>query len=195
MNRVDRLMAYLLMFQSRGLMRAQDFAAQFEISERTVYRDIQALSEVGVPIAAMPGEGYRLMDGYYLPPITFTPEEARALFLAVSMLDGFTVAGKTNYCRLRQAPRVFRLDRINRLRPLSKTFIPHEIDDQKPIPGKTTVVVRFDADIVRWVRERRHFSYASEQIEPNGNVIMTFRPRNTDQLISWLLSWGDSIEL
>ncbi|MCP5094440.1 MAG: WYL domain-containing protein, partial [Chloroflexi bacterium] len=99
------------------------------------------------------------------------------------------------YCRLRQAPRVFRLDRINRLRPLSKTFIPHEIDDQKPIPGKTTVVVRFDANIVRWVRERRHFSYASEQIEPNGNVIMTFRPRNTDQLISWLLSWGDSIEL
>ena len=71
MNRVDRLLGYLLLFQSRGLMRAQDFAAQFEISERTVYRDIQALSEVGVPIAAMPGEGYRLLEGYYLPPVTF----------------------------------------------------------------------------------------------------------------------------
>ncbi|MCI0396516.1 MAG: YafY family transcriptional regulator, partial [Chloroflexi bacterium] len=95
MNRVDRLMAYLLLFQSRGLMRAQDFARRFEISERTVYRDIQALGEVGVPIAAMPGEGYRLMPGYYLPPIAFSPEEARALFLAVSMLSGFTTAGDT----------------------------------------------------------------------------------------------------
>ena len=83
-------MGYLLLFQSRGLMRAQDFADQFEISERTVYRDIQALSEVGVPIMAMPGEGYRLMDGYYLPPIVFTPEEARALSLAVSMMTGLT---------------------------------------------------------------------------------------------------------
>jgi predicted DNA-binding transcriptional regulator YafY len=64
MNRVDRLMAYLLLFQSRGLLRAQDFAQEFEISERTVYRDIQALCEVGVPIVAMPGEGYRLMEGY-----------------------------------------------------------------------------------------------------------------------------------
>jgi predicted DNA-binding transcriptional regulator YafY len=53
-------MAYLLLFQSRGLLRAQDFAQEFEISERTVYRDIQALSEMGVPIAAMPGEGYSL---------------------------------------------------------------------------------------------------------------------------------------
>lgn len=95
MNRIDRLMGYLIMLQSRELIRAQDIAKQFEISERTVYRDMQALSEVGVPISAMPGEGYRLMDGYYLPPIMFTPDEARALFLAVAMLDGFTSEGET----------------------------------------------------------------------------------------------------
>lgn len=88
-------MAYLLLFQSRGMMRAQDFAQRFEISERTVYRDIQALSEVGVPIVAMPGEGYRLMEGYYLPPVAFSPAEARALFLAVSMLAGFAAEGET----------------------------------------------------------------------------------------------------
>ena len=77
-------------------MRAADFAERFEISERTVYRDIQALCEVGVPIAAMPGEGYRLMDGYYLPPVSFTPAEARALALALSMLAGFTREGQTH---------------------------------------------------------------------------------------------------
>ena len=95
MNRVDRLMGYLLLFQSRGLLRARDFAARFEISERTVYRDIQALCEVGVPIVALPGEGYRLIEGYYLPPIVFSEGEARALFLAISMLTGLANAGPT----------------------------------------------------------------------------------------------------
>ncbi|HRV94571.1 MAG TPA: YafY family protein [Anaerolineae bacterium] len=95
MNRVDRLMGYLLLFQSRGLMRAQDFSQQFEISERTVYRDIQALCEVGVPIVAIPGEGYRLMEGYYLPPITFTANEARSLYLAIAMLSGWAKEGST----------------------------------------------------------------------------------------------------
>lgn len=96
MNRVDRLLGYLLLFQSRGLMRAQDFAAHFEISERTVYRDIQALCEVGVPISAAAGEGYRLMEGYYLPPITFTPEQARALALALDLFTSLTAEGPTH---------------------------------------------------------------------------------------------------
>ena len=113
MNRVDRLMGYLLLFQSRGLMRARDFAEQFEISERTVYRDIQVLSEVGVPIMAMPGEGYRLMEGFYLPPIAFSPEEARALYLAVSMLSGFSSPGET------QSAAVSALEKIRAVLPVT----------------------------------------------------------------------------
>ena len=95
MTRVDRLMAYLVMFQSRSLIRAQDLAERFEISERTVYRDIDALCQVGVPIYGVAGEGYRLMEGYYLPPVTFSPVEARALALALSMFMGFSVEGVT----------------------------------------------------------------------------------------------------
>ena len=96
MNRVDRLLGYLLIFQGRQLVRAQDLAARFEISERTVYRDIEALYEVGVPLVGMPGEGYQLMPGYYLPPIMFGETEAKALFLAIAMLTGFTEAGPTH---------------------------------------------------------------------------------------------------
>ncbi len=95
MTRVDRLIAYLVMFQSRSLIRAQDLAERFEISERTVYRDIDALCQVGVPIYGVAGEGYRLMEGYYLQPITFSVEEARALALALSMFKGFSVDGVT----------------------------------------------------------------------------------------------------
>jgi predicted DNA-binding transcriptional regulator YafY len=95
MNRIDRLLGYLLLFQGRGRLRARDFAERFEISERTVYRDMQALGEVGVPIVGAPGEGYRLMEGYTMPPIMFTQAEARALFLAVSMLTGLAKPGET----------------------------------------------------------------------------------------------------
>lgn len=95
MNRVDRLLGYLIIFQGKELVRAQDLAERFEVSERTVYRDVDALCELGVPLYGVAGEGYRLMEGYYLPPIMFNEDEARALFLAVSLLTSFTSDGPT----------------------------------------------------------------------------------------------------
>ncbi|NMA70582.1 MAG: YafY family transcriptional regulator [Firmicutes bacterium] len=84
MTKGDRLAAILITLQSRELVRAQELAERFEVSVRTIYRDMQALSEAGVPVMAIPGTGggYRLMDGYRLPPLTFTTEEALALLLA-----------------------------------------------------------------------------------------------------------------
>ena len=68
MNRVDRLFAITLLLQARRKIRARDLAEKFEINERTIYRDMAALSESGVPIVGTPGEGYELIEGYYLPP-------------------------------------------------------------------------------------------------------------------------------
>ena len=67
-------------------MRAQDLAATFEVSTRTIYRDITALYESGIPIVSLPGEGYELMEGFYLPPLVFTDNEAIALFLGAQLL-------------------------------------------------------------------------------------------------------------
>lgn len=92
MNRVDRLVAIILFLQSRKLVRAKDVAEHFEISMRTVYRDVKALCEVGVPIAAEAGEGYSLVDGYHLPPIMFTAEETSALFLGSKFVEKQTDA-------------------------------------------------------------------------------------------------------
>jgi predicted DNA-binding transcriptional regulator YafY len=75
-------MAMTLFLQGRRVSRAEDMAAHFEISLRTVYRDVAALSEAGVPIVAEAGIGYSLMHGYHLPPVMFTPEEAGALATA-----------------------------------------------------------------------------------------------------------------
>ena len=81
MNRIDRLLAIVLELQGGGAQRAEDLAATFETSVRTIYRDMQALSETGVPVVATPGVGYALMEGYFLPPLTFTADEATTLLL------------------------------------------------------------------------------------------------------------------
>jgi predicted DNA-binding transcriptional regulator YafY len=86
MNRIDRLFAILLLIQRKRRVRAIDLAQAFEVSERTIYRDMAALSESGVPIVALPGAGYELVEGYYLPPLLFTPDEAATLFLGMQML-------------------------------------------------------------------------------------------------------------
>lgn len=86
MNRIDRLFGILLILQNQPRVRAQDLAERFEVSKRTIYRDITALSEMGVPIVSLPGEGYELMEGFYLPPLIFTDDEAMALFLGAKLL-------------------------------------------------------------------------------------------------------------
>lgn len=87
MNRIDRLSAILIQLQSRPLVKAQDIATKFSISLRTVYRDIKALEEAGVPIIGEAGTGYRLMEGYKLPPAMFNQDEAAALLTAAKLME------------------------------------------------------------------------------------------------------------
>lgn len=86
MNRIDRLFAILLALQKQKRLRSQDLAEQFEVSKRTIYRDVLALNESGVPIVSLPGEGYELLEGYYLPPLNFSDSEAVALILGTQLL-------------------------------------------------------------------------------------------------------------
>ncbi len=90
MNRIDRVTAILIHLQSRKIVRAQDIAGRFGISLRTVYRDINTLSEAGVPIVGEAGVGYSIMDGYRLPPVMFTREEATAFLTAEKIVEKFT---------------------------------------------------------------------------------------------------------
>ncbi|CAG7643151.1 hypothetical protein PAESOLCIP111_04431 [Paenibacillus solanacearum] len=87
MNKTDRLLAIVLELQGRQVVRAEDLAARFETSVRTIYRDIQALSEAGVPIIGTTGTGYSLMEGYFLPPISFTIEEAVTLLIGTEFIE------------------------------------------------------------------------------------------------------------
>jgi predicted DNA-binding transcriptional regulator YafY len=87
MNRIDRLTAMLIHLQSKRVVRAEEMADRFEISIRTVYRDVRALMEAGVPIGSEAGKGYFIVDGYHLPPVMFTQDEAGAMLLAGKFVE------------------------------------------------------------------------------------------------------------
>src|SRR5262245_15714849 len=86
MNRLDRLFAITTTLQRKGTVRASELAETYEVSIRTIYRDIQALSEAGVPIISLPGQGYAISEGFFLPPLTFNQDEAVALALGIRLL-------------------------------------------------------------------------------------------------------------
>src|ERR1700748_2983005 len=87
MNRIDRISAILIQLQSRRVVKAGDIADRFNISLRTVYRDIKTLEEAGIPLIGEAGVGYSIMDGYRLPPVMFTREEATACLTAEKLME------------------------------------------------------------------------------------------------------------
>jgi predicted DNA-binding transcriptional regulator YafY len=287
MNRTDRLLGILLAFQARRDLRAEDLSSQFEVSVRTIYRDIQALSETGVPIAAMPGTGYRLLDGYFLPPLSFTADEAAILTLGGQFIrdrvdhELSRVAGEAlqkllsilpadrrraveqwqedlrfltfrdrsdtrelgelrlriqqrrvirllyhtrgrpspewrdvepvslvyagsawcvaAYCRLRQAPRLFRLDRIDQLEVLAERFTlesRHLLDPDcsDPLAHYPEARVQFEPRVERWVRERQPFTFLREERGGDGSIFV-YAVRDELELLSWFLSWGAAVEV
>jgi predicted DNA-binding transcriptional regulator YafY/DNA gyrase inhibitor GyrI len=86
-NRLDRISAILVWLQSRSVVRAADCAERFGVSVRTIYRDIRTLEQAGVPICGDAGVGYSLVDGYRLPPLMFTPQEALAFLTAEKFME------------------------------------------------------------------------------------------------------------
>lgn len=284
MNRIDRLFGILLILQNQPRSRAQDLAKKFEVSKRTIYRDITALSEMGVPIVSLPGEGYELMEGFYLPPLVFTDDEAIALFLGARLLGQQATGALTlkaeqalakiaaalpketrqrvesltriigfitpqdrfnldeprlvtlqhaiqhrrvihlryhsyhqnetterevephqlfysdgawyvsGYCRLRQDMRSFRLSRIEKLTLRIETFGTHV--PIKPETEWVTVQIRYTENIARWVRERQHYAFQSEETLPdNQGVRMTYRLNQLTEIIPWVLGWGAEAEV
>lgn len=83
-------MALLILLQSRRVVKAADVAEKFEVSLRTVYRDIQTLYNAGIPIIGEAGVGYSIVDGYRLPPVMFDDNEALALLTAEKFIGTLT---------------------------------------------------------------------------------------------------------
>ena len=131
-SRLARLTAILTQLQTTRLVTAPELARRYAVSVRTIYRDIRTLEQSGVPIVTEEGKGYRLMEHYRLPPITFTEGEANALILAEqlvlknpdsSLVDDYTAA----------------MDKV-------KAVLRHEMKDKAHLLTQRT---RFDQNVQR----------------------------------------------
>lgn len=118
MNRIDRLSGILNMLQSATAVKPKLITQRFGISLRTVYRDIKALEESGVPIAGDSRTGYSLVEGYKLPPLMFSEDEAFAFLAAEKLVDKFTDGGlktayKSGVDKIRSVMRVAQIDTLS----------------------------------------------------------------------------------
>lgn len=89
-KRFDRIVAILIQLQSSRIVKAQELADRFQVSLRTIYRDIRSLESSGVPILSEAGSGYSIMEGYRLPPVMFTREEAASFVAAEKLMEQMT---------------------------------------------------------------------------------------------------------
>jgi predicted DNA-binding transcriptional regulator YafY len=86
MKRLSRLIAILTQLQTKRILTSTALAEKFGVSIRTIYRDIKALELAGVPILTEDGKGYSLMEGYRIPPVMFTENEANSLITAEKLV-------------------------------------------------------------------------------------------------------------
>src|SRR5690625_2206261 len=90
LKRFDRLVAILIQLQSKKIVKSQELVERFDVSLRTIYRDIKTLEKAGVPLYGEAGVGYSLVNGYRLPPVMFTQREANSFMAAEKLMQQLT---------------------------------------------------------------------------------------------------------
>ena len=86
-SRLSRLTSILLKLQTKSCISVKQLSEEFQVSTRTIYRDIHSLEQSGVPIMLVEGQGYALMEGYIIPPVMLTESEANALIIAEKIIS------------------------------------------------------------------------------------------------------------
>lgn len=125
MNKMDRLMAIVIALQ-QGNQTASSLSAKLEVSRRTILRDIQTLTEIGVPIGAVsgPGGGYHLMEGFLLPPLQLSSREALCVLFALQGLTGYTDTpfNKERWTVMDKIRGILPMDTVQNINPILKSM-------------------------------------------------------------------------
>lgn len=175
MNRIDRLTGMILLLQTHRVITAERVADHFEISVRTVYRDLAALGEAGVPIVAEAGVGYSLMRGYHMPPVMFTEDEAAALFVSGEVTEqvadeSLRAALRSALLKVRSVLPKERHDFLNRLQPAVGVWLsPHDEEAGRPdcLMPLQQAVVRKRCAVLHYNAGSRG-EVTTRQVEPLG---------------------------
>lgn len=205
MNRIDRLTGMILLLQSHRVITAEQIAEHYEMSVRTVYRDLAALGEAGVPIVAEAGVGYSLMRGYHMPPVMFTEHEASALFMSGEVTeqvadDSLRGALRSALLKIRAVLPKERQDQLNRLKNAVGVWLssPRKDEEQRSImPLQQAVIQRRCVSLAYNAGGRGEIT--SRTVEPLGMMFYArewhliaycrlrseFRDFRLDRIVRW----------
>ena len=191
LNRLSRLTAILTFLQTKTMVTSTQLCERFEVSRRTIYRDIKSLMDSGVPIYAEEGKGYKLVDGYNLPPVMFSDEEAHALITAEKIIaqnkDQSLVVAHHNavekikaVLKVKDKNSVNQLaDRITNLTNLKKEITSNNLlDIQSAITKRRCIKIAYKASSVEKVTDRFIEPMAIYHTRDNWVVIAWCRLRN-----------------
>lgn len=178
-------MGIMTLLQSKKYCSGEQLSDKFRISIRTVYRDIKALSEIGIPVNFETGKGYFIAQGYFLPPLSFTSEEANALILLNTLADKFTDNSiiKHSYNALTKVKAVLRYADKEKADELSSQVNVYVTEDEKKqnawLTGiQNAIITKTVLQIDYRNNEGKH---SKREIEPVGLVFYT----NQWHLYAW----------
>lgn len=183
MNRIDRLNAILIHLQSKSRIPLAELEDRFELSRRTIFRDIRALIDAGVPIGGNAGEGYFIVEGYHLPPVVFDKNEASAILLGAKLIehqsDSHTSMAFQN--ALTKVKAVLRLADKEFLDELEKkiSIIPSPVIEKGGFPDSHLSEIQYAIASHRTLMIEYYSSYSdsttTREIEPLGLVYYSNR--------------------
>ncbi|MGL1890921.1 MAG: WYL domain-containing protein [Spirochaetaceae bacterium] len=95
MKKIERLLTIVLALKNYGKMTAKDLSNLIEVNIRTIYRDMDAISQMDIPLIASPGSagGYEIMESYFIPSISLTKDEILALLISKKLIDTVEIPG------------------------------------------------------------------------------------------------------
>jgi predicted DNA-binding transcriptional regulator YafY len=179
MNRIDRLFGILTLLQARKFVQAETIAEKYCISIRTVYRDIKALGELNIPVSHEPLKGYFILQGYFLPPLSFTSEEANALILMTSLASRFTDRSVTRHgeAALEKIKSVLKQSENEGASQLEKQISIYVPEEETELKGNLNTIQK--AIIKKTILEIEYTNNLSikaiRRIEPIGLTFYTFQ--------------------
>ncbi|MCF8247879.1 MAG: YafY family transcriptional regulator [Saprospiraceae bacterium] len=188
MNRTDRLMGLVAHLQSKKYQTAGQLAEHFGMSERTVYRDLRSMNEIGVPVGFEAGRGYYIVGGYFLPPVSLTAEEANALALTEPLVLRFAdkevaLHVGTALTKIKMALGGQQRDNLENLQSRTAHYIPEAFAHMMPSTNFLTIIQNsiVQKTILKIEYANAQDEVSSREVEPIG---LTFYSLNW-HLIGW----------
>lgn len=185
MNRIDRLLGMLTMLQSRKYVPAEQLADKFNISIRTVYRDVKALCEQGIPVSFEQHKGYFVVQGYFLPPVSFTNEEANAMLLMETLIAGFADKSIKNHYtsalnKVKAVLKYGQKERVDYLHENIKLQVPKRfVNDLEYLSDLQNAISLKNIICIDYKNNKGEFS--ERKLEPLGLIFYAF----SWHLIAW----------